>query len=316
MKVAIVGTGAIGGFYGGKLAKAGHDVFFIARGENLTALKSLGLTVKSCDGDFLVSAQYGETGEFFGIADLVVVCIKSFDTENTLELYKSNVGPETKILSLQNGVDNEMIISDRYGDGAVIGGVAFIGSYMGAPGVVCHTSFGHITIGDFSDATSGKTKTIANAFNKAGVACKTTQNIKRTLYAKMVWNVGFNALTAICDSTARTLVESHHMRKIVESAMLEWVRVANKAGVDLTDDMAAKNIEVTLKGGEVISSMLHDMRSGSRMEIESINGKVVELAAKHNIPAPVNVTLTGIISFMNELARPERLAQPEQTPPR
>lgn len=299
MKVLVVGAGGVGGYYGAMLARAGHDVFFIARGYHLAALEDNGLMVKSFKGDFHVKAKYGRNAEDFGEADLVLVCVKSYDTEKSLDLYALNVGRETLILSLQNGIDNERIIAAEYGWERTLGGVAFIGTRVSEPGVILHTAFGHITIGAFEKATRKKIRGLSVLFKEAGIKCKVSDDIRWDLYAKMVWNVGFNAVCAILDCPAKEAVSFDNTKEIVEGAMTEWIKVARADGVDLSLSLAEKNIDVTLKGGEVIPSMLHDRRLSRRMEIDTFNGKVSQLGEKLGVKTPINDTLAGIVRFYN-----------------
>ncbi len=299
MKILIAGAGGVGGYYGGMLAKAGHDVFFIARGAHLDALAKNGLAVKSINGDFAIPVKCGEDGRAFPVADLVIVCVKSYDTASTIDLYKMNVGAQTTILSLQNGIDNETILADAFGEKALIGGISFIGSRVEKPGIILHTAFGHISIGELLDTVSDRILTIADAFARASVKCRTPENIKREIYGKMVWNVGFNAICTILDCDARALLLFDETKKLVHSAMEEWIKVAVADGVALTPEMANKNIEITLKGGEVIPSMLVDRRKGRKMEIDTFNGKVAALGEKYKIPTPVNATVTAVLRFQN-----------------
>ncbi|HEB72145.1 MAG TPA: 2-dehydropantoate 2-reductase [Nitrospirae bacterium] len=233
------------------------------------------------------------------MADYALVCVKSYDTTSTFDLYKSAVGRGTVILSLQNGVDNEQIISSEFGREKVMGGVAFIGSRVKEPGVILHTAFGHITIGDPGGGVSERALELCQIFNGSGVKCHVSGDIKQDLWGKMVWNTGFNAICAILDCEAKAVASYEGTRQIVRSAMSEWIEVARSSGVDLAESLADKNIEITLKGGEVIPSMLHDRRRGKKMEIETFNGKAAKLGAKLGIDTPVNLTLAEIVRFFN-----------------
>ncbi|VAX17280.1 2-dehydropantoate 2-reductase [hydrothermal vent metagenome] len=300
MKFVIVGAGGVGGYYGAMLARGGHEVFFTARGEHLKKIGDDGLEIKSVNGDFGIRAMAGESADSFGLADYALVCVKSYDTASTFDLYKNNVGRDTVILSLQNGVDNEDIISSEFGRKKVMGGVAFIGSRIKEPGVILHTAFGHITIGDPGGGVSERALKLCQIFNGSGVKCHVSDDIKRDLWGKMVWNTGFNAICAILDCSAKEVVSYKGTRQIVKSAMDEWIEVARSSGVNLAPSLADKNIAITLKGGEVIPSMLHDRRRGKKMEIETFNGKAAKLGAKLGIDTPVNLALAEIIRFFNQ----------------
>lgn len=301
MKIIIAGAGAVGGYYGGVLARAGHDVFFIARGSHLNALKEKGLTVKSVDGDFAVpSPKCGENANSFGYADLVLVCFKTYDTAKTLDLYKAGVGPLTTIISLQNGVDNEEMIASVYAADNVLPGVTFIGSRVESPGVILHTAASNMIIGELDGRISDRIKILGDIFEKAGVKCKVSGNIKRDKWGKTIWNIGFNAICAILECSAQAAIAFKETRLIVRAAMQEWIAVAKAEGVDLSVDMADKHIERTFAAGEIIPSMLQDKRAGRRMEIDTFNGKAVELGIKHGLETPVNKALAAIIRFWNE----------------
>jgi len=299
MRIVIAGSGGVGGYYGAVLAKTGHDVFFIARGAQLDALKSIGLEVKSINGDFHISANAGENSKEFGPADIILVCFKAYDTSSTLELYAPSAGPNTVIISLQNGVDNEDIIAARFGWEKVLGGLSFIGSRVEKPGLVIHTAASNIIIGEMDGTVSNRAKMIGEMFNAAGVKCKVSAEVKKDMYGKMIWNIGFNALCAIMDCSAKAAIEFNETKGIVRAAMLEWIAVAHAVGAGLTQDLADKHIERTYGAGEIIPSMLQDKRRGKRMEIETFNAKAVEMGAKLGVETPVNATLAGIIKYWN-----------------
>jgi 2-dehydropantoate 2-reductase len=301
MKIIIAGAGAVGGYYGGMLAHTGHDVFFIARGTQLAALRERGLAIKSIDGDFaLPSPKCGENADSFGYADLILVCFKTYDTAKTLDLYKAGVGPQTAIISLQNGVDNEDIIAGRYGAEKVLGGVTFIGSRVESPGVILHTAASNTIIGELDGGVYERVKTLGDVFERAGVKCKVSGDIKRDMWGKTIWNIGFNAICSILECSAQEAIRFEETRQIVRAAMLEWIAVAQAVGVGLTPDMADKHIERTFTAGEIIPSMLQDKRVGRRMEIDTFNGKAVELGLEYGVETPVNKTLTVMIRFWNE----------------
>jgi 2-dehydropantoate 2-reductase len=300
MKIIIAGAGAVGGYYGGALAKAGHDVFFIARGAQLAALKERGLAVKSMNGNFAISpVKCGENADSFGHADLILVCFKTYHTATTLDLYKAGVGPDTVIVSLQNGVDNEEIIAGRYGADKVLGGVSFIGSRVESPGVILHTAASNIAIGEMAGGMSDRVKLLGEVFEKAGIKCKVSTDIKKDMWGKTIWNIGFNATCAILECSAQEAIGFEDTKAVVRSAMLEWVAVAKASGVELTPDMADKHIERTFSAGEIIPSMLQDKRAGRQMEIGTFNGKCVELGGKFGIETPVNRTLAAAVRFWN-----------------
>ncbi len=302
MRIVICGTGAVGGYYGGKLAQAGHETFFIVRENHLEEFRHNGLTVKSFDGDFNLHPPGGATSESFGVADVVIVAVKAHQLADALPLFSPSVGPDTKIVSLMNGIDSEEIIAARYGADAVIGGIAFIGATNDGPGRVTHTSYGRAAVGPWTDASADAARALKEAFDEAGVKCKLSKDIRFDLWTKLLWNVGFNAVCALADAPTSKTTAYEPTRKISRAAMAELVDAANAKGIALTMEMVDTNIETTASGGEVYPSMLQDMRAGRVMEIDLFNGRVAVLGKELGIPTPVNDTLSGLISLINSSA--------------
>ena len=299
MKVVIAGAGGVGGYFGARLAKAGHDVFMIARGAHLEAIAKNGLRVKSQSGDMLVRPGCGEDSSSFGPADLALVCFKAYDTASTTALYAPSVGPDTAIISLQNGLDNEPELIKAFGAEKVVGGVAFIGSRVESPGVILHTAFGSVAIGEMNGEASARVERLGQMFTATGIKAKMSQNIVKDKYSKMTWNIGFNGLCSILDCSAGDAVRFNPTRALVRSAMMEWITVARKTGVNLEYSIADVNIQVTETGGEVIPSMLEDKRHGRRLEIETFNGKAERLGAQAGVPTPVNSMIANVVRFYN-----------------
>ncbi|MBI3583905.1 MAG: 2-dehydropantoate 2-reductase [Nitrospinae bacterium] len=300
MKILIVGAGAVGGYFGGMLAKAGEDVTFLARGEHLKAIQEKGLYIKSINGDFNIKIKAVERPDDNEKYDLIIIAVKSYDLSNACNNIKGTVKNDTVLMSLLNGVDSEEIIGGIFGADKVIGSVAFIGSQILEAGVISHTASGMITIGELNGSRSKRCEEILNTFERAKIPIKISENIQKDIWAKMVWNAGFNAITALTGSLASDVLSIPESRKIVEMAMKETVEVANKKGIRLSDDLAEKTISKTLKTGEIKTSMLQDRENGKAMEIDSINGAIVRLGHEMNIPVPVNETLYGAIKIINK----------------
>jgi 2-dehydropantoate 2-reductase len=299
MKIIVAGAGGVGGYFGAALSRAGHEVFFIARGAHLDAIGQNGLLVKSAEGDFTVKPPCGPDSSGFGAADLALVCFKAYDTATTTGLYAQSVGPQTAIISLQNGLDNEPALAKAFDPARIVGGVAFIGSRVAAPGMILHTAFGSIAIGELNGLATPRVEALGQMFAAAGIKCRVSSDIIKDKYAKMTWNVGFNGLCAILDCTAGDAVRFNPTRALVRTAMMEWIMVARRSGVSLDYGIVDRNIQVTLAGGEVIPSMLEDKRRGRRMEIESFNGKAERMGMGIGVPTPVNSMIAAAVRFYN-----------------
>lgn len=300
-KIAVVGAGGVGGYFGGRLAEAGYDVSFLARGQHLEALKLKGLKIKSCNGDTLIEPVIatdnpGEIGE----CDLVLICVKSFDTAATAEAILPLVGNTTTVISLQNGTENEEILGKTVGREKVMGGVAFIGSRISAPGVILHTAAGNLTIGEMDGSMSERADDINELFASSGIEVRVTGNIQKAMWQKMVWNCGFNAITALTGGSASELLARDETRHTIRNTMREVITLARKEGLDLAEDLPDKMIAHTETQGAIKTSMLIDMESGRPMEIEALNGTVSRKAKEMGLASPINDTLYGMISLINK----------------
>lgn len=300
-KIAVVGAGGVGGYFGGLLAKGGLDVFFLARGEHLKALEENGLKVESYGGDFAVKVKAGDDPDMVGLCDIVLFCVKSFDTESMAERIRPLVGQSTVIISLQNGVENEEIIGNVLGSEKVMGGVAFIGSRIKAPGVILHTAAGSMIFGELEGGTSERGRALLKLFEDNRIEAVLSDNIKKAMWQKMVWNCGFNAITALSGSSVSQLLSVSEARQVVNDAMDEVLLVAKGLGVPLREDLPEKTINHTEKQGEIRTSMLVDLENGRKVEIEGLNGAVSRLGKKLGVPTPVNDTLYAALKVINKI---------------
>ncbi len=299
MKILVLGAGAVGGYFGGRLSAAKHEVFFTARGEHLQALRDRGLTVQSCQGDFHVHPQAAERFEPIEGLDLILVCVKHKDTAALLPHLKEQTGGSTAVISLQNGADSEQFFIDAIGAEKVIGGIAYIGAALEGPGKIGHTARGVITIGELDGAPSQRTETIKRMFEEAGVKCNISANIKKDKWEKLMWNTGFNGICALTRLPVHPLLNHPPTRIIIKKLMDELVTVAHAAGVPVNAGLPEKYIENTLKGGEVYPSTLQDVKQGKTTEINIMNGTVVEEGRKHGIATPCNELIWAAVSAID-----------------
>ena len=300
-KIAVVGAGGVGGYFGGLLAKAGLDVFFLARGGHLKAIKENGLKVESYGGDFDVKVEASDDPAMIGLCDVVLFCVKSFDTKSMAERIRPLVGQSTVIISFQNGVENEEIIGNVLGSEKVMGGVAFIGSRIKAPGVILHTAAGSMIFGELEGGSLERGRALLKLFEDAGFEVALSENIKKAMWQKMVWNCGFNAITALSGSSVSQLLSVSEARQVVKDAMDEVLSVAKGLGVLLREDLPEKTIAHTEKQGEIRTSMLVDLENGRKVEIEALNGAVSRLGVKLGVPTPVNDTLYAALKVINKI---------------
>ena len=297
MRTLIVGTGAVGGFFGALLARAGRDVVFLARGANLAALRERGLTVESVDGDFhLAPVQATDTLADIAPFELVLVSVKSYDTAAVAAEIRPAVTPDTIVLSLQNGVDNESLLARLLGLPPLLGAMTQVGAELVAPGVVRHVAEGTIFFGEASGDESPRAHRLRELFTAAGIRHHLTSDIERMLWDKLAWNAAHNAVTALTRTTAGDAARIAATAAVLRDAMLEVIAVARAQGIMLE----AERIEPILafsreRLGALRTSMLQDLERGRRLEHEALNGAVLRFGEAAGVPTPVNRTLYGLL---------------------
>jgi len=289
MKLVVVGAGGVGGYFGGKLQRRGTAVTFVARGAHLEALRRRGLTIRSAsEGEWSVPATAVEHLEGQPTADAVLLCVKSFDTEQAVEAIRPVVGPDTAVVSLQNGVDNEEKIDAALGAGRAVGGVAYVFATIEGPGVIAHTQGGRIVLGELDGQTRPRTERLRDAFTAAGVPTELSPDIRRALWDKylaITAQAGMTALTRKPTGVIRAIPECWTMFRLLLEE-LAAIAAAEKVG------LAADVVERILTGvaglkPETTSSMYYDLTHGKRLELEALQGHALRLAERHGLPAPM-----------------------------
>lgn len=288
MKIAIVGAGALGLYYGALLQRAGEDVHFLLR-RDFEAIVRNGLNVFSTDGDFALPRVKGyRTPDEIGPADLVLVGLKTFANDRYEELIRPLVGAETRILTLQNGLGNEEALAALFGPERVIGGVAFLCSNRGEPGEVHHLGAGRITLGDFLPRDREWTEALAALFVRAGVECRATGDLKRARWEKLVWNIPFNGLCALLQQPVNLLLARDASRTLVREIMHEVIAAANAQGltVPIAPAYADSMLEFTDRMGEYKPSMQIDREEGRPLEIGAIFRTPLAYGSQRGIAMP------------------------------
>ena len=303
MKILVLGTGAVGGYFGGRLAEGGNELYFTARGANLTALLNDGLKVESINGNFDITIDVREKFDPIEGVDLILLCAKTGDTRGLLPIIKEHMNDTSVVVSLQNGVESESILEEAIPAESIIGGIAFIGSNRYAPGRIRHTGGGSITLGELTGEKTERIERIRSMFADAGVECRVTGKIIKPKWEKLVWNAGFNGLSAITGVAAEKLLSYKPTRNIVSKLMEETIAVAQNKSIPVDSTMAERHIETTEKMKDVIPSMLQDIRAGRTTEIDSINGAVCREGEKAGIATPYNETIVAAVSAIDEARR-------------
>ncbi|MCX6922450.1 MAG: 2-dehydropantoate 2-reductase, partial [Verrucomicrobia bacterium] len=297
MKIAVVGCGAVGSFYGGKLARAGHEVHFLLRSDYDTVRRQ-GVLVRSPDGDFQVRPHCARSAQEIGLAELVLIGLKTTANERFAELLPPLVGPATGVVTLQNGLGNEEQLARFCPAAQIMGGLCFVCLNRVAPGVIQHIGYGQVVLGEFQRPAATRTHDLAARFCDAGVPCTVTENLAKAHWEKLVWNIPFNGLGVAsaaglgaferlnstpcsapimphtgprlpCLTTDKLLADARWAR-LVRELMLEVIVAARALGFDVPDSAAVHHIERTRKMGAYRASTLIDFERGQPLELQSL----------------------------------------------
>ncbi len=286
-KILIVGTGAVGGYYGGMLAKKGYDVTFIARGANYKALKEKRLTltrdgVKEIIPINVVEICHGKSlQETF---DYVFICVKSAQTEKAIKSVINNINENTSVISFQNGVENEEIISNIIGVKKTIGAIVFVAAQLTEPGVIFQSGYNGAVIGELTGKITDRISEIQKMLLESGIDCKITENIQGELWNKLVWNASFNPLSVITGKTVDKLLAEDY--NLVKDTMTEVKDVAIALGLNIRPDTVEFNLNRSKGFIGFKTSMLQDFERGKSIEIEELVGIVIRKAKEKNISVP------------------------------
>jgi 2-dehydropantoate 2-reductase len=304
MRIAVMGAGAVGGYFGAMLAIAGHDVQFIARGKHLAALCRDGLHVKSPAGDLHVKNAFfsGAAGPT-GSADLVLFCVKSYDTEAAAEALRPIIGASTAILSLQNGVDNADELAVCFGEDRTLAGVVYLGAHVSAPGVIEHSSGGKIIFGPSTGGDNEAAKIAEHTLMAAGIPCEKTADIRSVQWRKLLWNAPFCAISCLTRTTVKDILESDSLTALAVDCMEEVKQAAAVRDIDLPRQLFFETLSFSKTLGAFKPSMLQDLEAGKRLEYEAFNGIVVKLLADAGRNAPVNRVFYGALKYFDEKIR-------------
>jgi len=301
MKFAILGSGAVGGYYGAKLARAGHDVTFIARGAHLAAIRERGLQIRSpMLGDFTVAAAAEEDTRRVGAMDVVIVAVKAYDNAGALPRIAPLIGSSTTILPLQNGVDSAAEIAAHYGEHSVIGGVTYIATALTAPGVIEQTgTHRRIVLGEVFGALprlSQRVTAIQEALAGADIHAEAVPDGRVPIWEKFIFLVSLAAFTGAARLPIGPLWADPDVRERFLAGSREIETLARAEGVPVAADVVDR-ISTYIEGipGSMRSSLLIDLSQGKPIEVEQLQGSVMRRAAKAGVAAPIISTLYAVL---------------------
>jgi len=308
MKIAMMGSGGVGGFFGGRLAHAGYDVSFIARGAHLAVMRERGLTIENePQGDIRVpKVRVTDDPATLGDVDLVILSVKLWDTEAATRQIKPLVGPSTGVLSLQNGVIKDDILRREFGEAAVMGGVCYVATHVSQPGVIHQTgSMQRAILGEYHGRKSERAAFLREALVHAGVNAELATDVRGAIWEKYVFLVGLSATTTAMRSTIGPIRENPRTRAFLLDIMCEAVAVGRAHGVALPEDYAESRLAYA-DGlpADMTSSMRHDLERGNRLEVEWLSGGVVQLGRDAGVPTPANRAVCDILALHTAGRRP------------
>lgn len=294
MRIVVFGTGGVGGYFGGRLAQAGEDVTFIARGEHLRAIKANGLKVDSPAGDFVINpAKATDNVNDVGATDLVILGVKAWQVPEAARAIKPLVGPNTTVLPLQNGVDAVPQLVEALGSENVVGGLCRIVSFVVEPGHIRHAGFAPtIIIGELDNRHTERIVKIDKVFKHAGLDTTIAADIQVALWTKFLFIASFSGVGALANAPAGVVRSDPKWRALIQSAMEEIYRLAHARGVSLPADSVQK-VMAAVDGlpADATSSMQRDIAAGKPSELESQNGAVVRMAHESGVEASTHTLI-------------------------
>lgn len=306
MKIAVIGAGAVGCFYGARLARAGNDVRFLMR-RDLDAVRQNGLSIRSCEGDFHLAARAFGRSEDIGACDVVICALKTTAIDAAEALVRPCVGPQTRIVVLMNGLGIEEAFAAWFPPERIFGGLAFVCINRGEPGVVHHMGYGRVAFGHMLDDTT-QAREIADLFAAAGIEASIRPSLRQARWEKLMWNIPFSTVAITAGGVATDqIVGDAGLRSLAETLIVETGTAGNADGcrIDI-DAMVARMIGDTSTMGPYRPSMLVDYQTGQPLEVEAILGEPVRRADRLRVPVPAVRVQYQLVAFLDRLNRRER----------
>ena len=307
MKIAIIGAGGVGGYFGARLQQAGADVGFVARGAHLEALRREGLKVESPLGDIhLPRVHVTDNAADLGRADIVWLAVKLWDTEAAIRSMRSVVGPDTGIISFQNGVQKDDVLRQAFGDAAVMGGVGYIAANIDRPGVIKHTgTMQRLIFGEYDGRRSRRAEALLEACIRGGINAELSDDVRKAIWEKFVFLVGLSGSTTTMRATIGPIRSNPRARAFLFDLMRETVAVGRALGVALPADYADQRLTFVDGLPETMtSSMHHDLNGRKRLEVSWLSGGVVRLGETARVPTPINRAVWDVLA-LHEAGKPQ-----------
>jgi 2-dehydropantoate 2-reductase len=300
MKILVMGAGAVGAYFGARMRAAGEDVVLCARGENLRAIREHGLDITSIRGDLHIDVTATDSPRDFAPYDLILLCVKAYDTDTAAQSISGCLNPGGAILTLQNGVENEAKLGAIFGRDAVMGGNARVGVEMVAPGKIVHLSTGHIDFGELDGRETDRVRKIAEMFQRAGILGVVSADIMTARWDKLIWNGALNTVTTLTQRRVGEILDDPEGLKLLRTLMQEIVNVARAEGAKIPDDRIDAYIAHSQKNLRALkTSTQQDLERGKPLEYEALSGAVVRAARRHNLGVPMVETVYVLLRLLD-----------------
>ena len=300
-EILIVGTGGIGAYFGGRLSQADANVATVCRSD-YDVVKTDGFNIKSKDGDFIFKPDevLKSAKEYSKEADFLIVSLKVLPEIDTINLIKDAITKNTTIVLIQNGINIEENIYNKFPDNEIISAIAYIGVAKTAAGEIDHQDYGRLTVGKYPKGNSKKAIEFSNLFLDAPVECNVVDNIQYYRWLKLVWNIPYNPVSVLgFHADTKTIMANKNSAELIRNLMIEVANIAEKAGYKLEDDVVQKNIDFTLAMTPYKTSMLIDYENNRPMEVEAILGNTVEIADELSVEIPHIKTIYALLQLTN-----------------
>ncbi len=297
-KIGVVGTGAVGGFFGSKLSLSGLNVIFLSRAKNLDKMQKDGLILDSMGEVSVVkNAVFTDDASKLSDCDLILFTVKSYDTLEAISQVKNYIKHDAVILTPQNSIINDELLSKEFGKKRVIPGFAKVGVSMPDLAYVKHTSLGIINFGEYDGKITNRIKALKNTFEEANVEVVIHENIQVSRWKKFIWNSTFNIIAAVTEKPLDEILNHEPSYDLCVKTIKEIEQVAIAEGIDFGDENVVEaRMELSKKLGHFKPSTLDDVEKGKPIELDAFTGTVINLARKHNLEVPINEVLYSLLS--------------------
>jgi 2-dehydropantoate 2-reductase len=296
-----MGAGGVGGYFGGLLARAGEDVVFITRGQHLHAILENGLQIRSPKGNFSIKAAATDNPSEIDSVDLVLFCVKGYDTIEAANKIITIVSKETTVISLQNGVEKEEILGRILGADHIMGGLCTLSAYIEAPGIITHEGLERLAFGEADGRESDRGKRILEVFQNAGINASLSENIIAEEWEKFAFICAVGGLCSLTRLPVGPVLHFEQTKQLYISTMTEIIEIARKKGVSLDDDVLQRLMRLSLGlNPDIRPSMYRDLINEKKLEIETLNGAVVRLGRAFHVSTPTNDFISACLDAINK----------------